>query len=137
MKYSRKRYYKLGGKMSYKELIQTQYLTPKFCVEVILNDFIPKTEDDMNISELYILKYQTHITEEELERCWVEYNNNLYRDATMAKYLNREEKIVLLEYHYKPILDKMNFETKQTTLRAMIRRMRIHDWFLLLQEKIV
>ena len=106
-------------------------------MEVILNDFIPKTEEDMNISELFILKYQPHITEEELERCWVEYNNNLYRNATMAKYLNREEKIVLLEYHYKPILDKMNFETKQTTLRTMIRRMRIHDWFLLLQEKIV
>jgi hypothetical protein len=38
---------------------------------------------------------------------------------------------------YKSILEKMDFETKQITLRTMIRRMRIHDWFLLLQEKVM
>ena len=123
--------------MSYKQLIQTQKLTPKFCVEVILNDFIPKTFEDTNITEAFILKYQPHITEQELERCWLEYDNNLYRNATMAKFLNRCEKIILLEFKYNTILEKMDFETKQMTLRTMIRRMRIHDWFLLLQEKIV
>ena len=122
--------------MSYKQLLQTQKLTPKFCVEVILNDFIPKTEEDVTINESLILKYQTHITEEDLERCWVDYDN-LYRSATIAKNLNRYEKIILLEMKYKSILEKMNFETKQITLRTMIRRMRIHDWFLLLQEKVM
>jgi len=121
--------------MSYKHLIQTQRLTPKFCVEVILNDFIPKTFEDTNITEAFILKYQQHISEDDLERCWLDYDN-YYRNATIAKYLSRFEKIVLLEFKYQTMLEKMDFETKQTTLRTMIRRMRIHDWFLLLQEKI-
>lgn len=53
----------------------------------------------------------------------------------MAKELTRDEKIMVLETKYKPILDKMDFESRNTILRKMIRRMKLNDWFNLLQEK--
>ena len=53
----------------------------------------------------------------------------------MAKELTRDEKIMVLETKYKQILDKMDFESRNTILRKMIRRMKLNDWFNLLQEK--
>jgi hypothetical protein len=53
----------------------------------------------------------------------------------MATQLTRDEKIIVLEQKYKHILDKMDFESRNIHLRKMIRRMKLNDWFVLLQEK--
>ena len=121
----------------FKALIQTQKLTPTFCVEVILNDFVKKSLEDYSIGEGYILKYQEHITEKDLDLAWEEFQPRyrLQKLLFFSAELTRHEKIVLLENKYKTILDKMTYEVRHSEMRKMIRKMRPEAWSVLLQEK--
>lgn len=122
----------------YRTLIQTTRLTPQFCIEVILNDFVKKSPEDSSIGEGYIIKYQKHITEEDLDLAWIAYQKRSkhQRLAFFAEELSRSEKIVLLENKYKTILDKMTYEKRHAAMRKMIRKMRPDAWIVLLQEKV-
>ena len=125
--------------MNFKRLIQTQKLTPEFCAQVVLNDFVPKSEEDQQIGEKYILKYQPHISEQELETALQLFHNSNTPVVSMyiAISLTRDEKIALLEKKYGRELQKMGFEKRNTTMRRMIRKMTSNDWFMILQEKAI
>lgn len=103
---------------SYITRIQTERLTPRFCIEVLEDSFI---------DEDFILQYQLHITKKELDVAYIKYH---------ASTLTRQEKIVLLEIKYKTILENKGFEQKNHILRQMIRRMRTSHWQELLEEVI-
>ena len=122
----------------YRQLIQTARLTPRFCMEVILNDAIAKSDDDSTIGEGYILKYQTHITERELDIAYHDFQirNKKWHVVRLAMDLTREEKILLLERKHKRMLDRLLYESRNARLRKMIRKMREADWIELLQDKI-
>jgi hypothetical protein len=130
--------YKKKMEIEYRTLIQTTKLTPQFCIEVILNDFVKKRPEDSSIGEEYIIKYQTHITEEDLDLAWMDYQtrNRHQKLAFFAEELTRAEKIVLLENKYKTIFNKMTFETRHAAMRKMIRKMRPDAWMVILQEKV-
>jgi hypothetical protein len=122
----------------YRQLIQTERLTPQFCMEVILNDAVAKSEDDSCIGEGYILKYQSHITERELDIAYQNFQirNKKWHVVRLAMELTREEKILLLERKHKRMLDRLMYESRHARLRKMIRKMREADWIELLQDKI-
>lgn len=122
----------------YRTLIRTERLTAKFCTEVILNDLVKKSPEDSSIGEGYILKYQEHLTEEDLNVAWSDYQtrNKEQRLMFFAKELTRPEKIVLLENKYKTILDRMTYEERNAAMRKMIRKMGPDAWSVMLQEKV-
>ena len=124
--------------MDYKNLIQTKRLTPEFCMEVILNDFIPKSDEDSSIGEGFILKFQPHITEKDLDIAYLNFQtrNKKWNVVRLSMDLTRQEKIVLLERKYKTILDRLMYESRNRRLRKMIRKMRDADWLELLQDKV-
>jgi hypothetical protein len=122
----------------FRKLIQTERLTAKFCMEVILNDLVKKSPEDSCIGEGYILKYQEHITEEDLDAAWSEYQtrNKKERLIFFAEELTRPEKIVLLQNKYKTIFARMTYEGRNAVMRKMIRQMGPDAWSVMLQEKV-
>ena len=48
-------------------ILETQKLTPEFCVEYILNNNYSLTDSDLYITDLDIIKYQKHINENDLK----------------------------------------------------------------------
>ena len=123
--------------MKYRTLLQQQKLSAKFCVRVILNDYVPKCLSDRDIGDSFILKHQRHLTEEDLDQAWIEFRKETKYSLAVkvAKDLTREEKIGLLELRYKPILSKMTFEDRNMELRRLIRRMSVTDWYMFLQQQ--
>jgi len=105
--------------LAYIKRIKTERLTPRFCIEVVLE------LDDSTIDEDFILQYQLHITKKELNAAYIKHH---------ATTLTRQEKIVLLENKYKTILENKGFEQRNHILRQMIRRMRTSHWLELLEE---
>ena len=122
----------------YKKLIQTERLSPQFCMEVILNESVVKCAEDALIGEGFILKYQTHMTEHELDVAYDNFQtrNKKWNLVRLAMNLTREEKIVLLERKHRTILDRLMYEGRHRKLRKMIRKMRESDWIMLLEERI-
>ena len=59
--------------VSLKVLLQTQKLTPEFCVKYILSDEYSLSDSDTFITNEYVLYYQPHITQEDLNQ--VQLNN--------------------------------------------------------------
>jgi hypothetical protein len=57
--------------VSLKVLLQTQKLTPDFCVKYILSDDYSFTDSDSFITDSYVLYYQPHITQEDLNQAQI------------------------------------------------------------------
>ena len=122
--------------MDYKTMIQTRPLTAKFCTEVILNDYIPKSESDKKINEHFILTHQTHLTMEDLDQAWENYSvkQREWLQIYMAKTLTIDEKMELLMRNHGYILKDLTPEAQRKMLHRTIRTMTWMDWHKMLQK---
>ena len=122
--------------MDYKTMIQTRPLTAKFCAEVILNDYIPKSESDKKINEHFILTHQTHLTMEDLDQAWENYSvkQREWLQIYMAKTLTIDEKMELLMRNHGSILKDLSPEAQRKMLHRTIRTMTWMDWYKMLQK---
>jgi hypothetical protein len=62
--------------LNLKVVLSTQILTPQFCIKYILDTSIESGSENSYIyDKKYILRRQKHITSEEFDKCFIEYNN--------------------------------------------------------------
>jgi len=123
--------------MDYRTMIQTRPLTAKFCAEVILNDYIPKSESDKNINEHFILTHQKHLTMEDLDQAWEKHSakQREWLQIYIAKTLTIDEKMELLMRNHGSILKDLTPEAQRKMLHRTIRTMTWMDWYKMLQKK--
>lgn len=57
-----------------KTILETQILSPELCVKYILNEDYQILDGDTNICDEMILKYQPHITQDQLISYWKKNN---------------------------------------------------------------
>ena len=124
--------------MDYTTMVQTRTLTAKFCAEVILNDYIPKSEKDRALNECVVLKHQPHITMDDLDIAWDNYQekNKKWIQLYIAKTLSVQEKKEILNMCYKRELTHMDKCTANLFIRDMLRNMTYLDWLKILDRPI-